>query len=120
MNLMKRSRAVARGVVSVLLFAQLAMAANACLAATSERAQAVAAAAHETCDMQDRNLNLCLYHCGDQYSGNPPALDLTPPVSGTLLAPAMLDAGTVPGQVRVITTRATGPPLAIRHCRFQT
>jgi len=114
------TRKGARWVVVALLFAQVAVTANACLAASSARVQAVASAAHEGCDMQERNLNLCLYHCADQYnnSGAPEFIIFTPALVA-LPAPAWSGSVTPATEAWAIVTRATGPPLPIRHCCFR-
>ena len=111
-------RAVAGWVVALLVFAQGAVAANACLAASSARVDAVAAATHEGCEMQERNLKLCVYHCADQYNngGSPQIIVLAP---GPSAPPAAVWSGAVPATEAASTVgRATGPPIPIRHCRL--
>jgi hypothetical protein len=116
----KISRKVTRWLVVVLVFAQGAVAVSACLAASSARMEAVAAAAHEGCAMQERNLNLCLYHCADQYSnGGAPEFAFLAPLLAPLLLPVTAGDSTAPAEVRMIVTRATGPPIPILHCCFR-
>jgi hypothetical protein len=114
------SRSVARWLVVALLFAQGAMVANACLAANSARVDAIVAATHEGCDMQERNVNLCLYHCADQYNGAaaqqvpllaPAMVALAPPVWAEPMAPRV--------EAWTPAVRATGPPIPVRHCCFR-
>jgi hypothetical protein len=115
----RRVRAVAGWLVALLVFAQGAVAANACLAANSARVDAVAAATHEGCEMQERNLNLCVYHCADQYNnggGSPQIIVLAPAPSAP---PAAFWSEAVPATEAASTVgRATGPPIPIRHCRL--
>ena len=114
----KISRALTRWLIAVLVFAQGALAVNACLAATSARVDAVAAAAHEGCDMQQSNRNLCVYHCADQYnSGGSGQLSVLAPAPSMPAAPAWNEAAPST-EARTIASRATGPPIPIRHCRL--
>lgn len=114
------SRRVAHWLVAALVFAQAAMMANACLAAGSARVETVAAGAHEGCDMQERNLNLCLYHCADQYN-NTGSLEVTVAAPAMAALPVPLTAESVAPQTETWTpvVRATGPPIPIRHCCFR-
>lgn len=109
-------RRAARGLVVAMIFAQVAVTANACLAASAARVAAVASASHEGCEMQERNLNLCLYHCADQYSGGAQEIPVFPPALAALPVPAAGATGMAPTEAWAIVTRATGPPLSIRHC----
>ena len=112
-------RALAAGLVALLVFAQAAVAANACLAAGSTRADAVAATMHEGCETQERNLNLCVYHCADQYnnSGSSVPINLLAPVSSVPPATAWSE-GRPSTETRAAAVRATGPPIPLRHCRL--
>ena len=112
-------RALAAGLVALLVFAQAAVAANACLAAGSTRADAVAATMHEGCETQERNLNLCVYHCADQYnnSGSSVQINLLAPVSSVPPATAWSE-GRPSTETRAAAVRATGPPIPLRHCRL--
>lgn len=112
-------RALAGWLVALLVFAQAAVAANTCFAATSARVDAVAAARHEGCDMQERNLNLCVYHCADQYNtgGGSPQIIVLAPAPSAPPAPAWNESA-LPTEARPVASRATGPPIPIRHCRF--
>ena len=111
------SRNVAYALMAMLVFAQGAMMANACLAANSARADAVAAATHEGCDMQERNVNLCLYHCADQYnSSGSPQVSLFAPALAALPSPVRVDAAAPRVEAWTPVVHATGPPIPIRHC----
>jgi len=112
------SHALAGWLVALLVFAQAAVAANACLAASSARVDALAAAAHEACDMQQSNPNLCVFHCADQYNnGGSAQINLLAPVPGTPPAPVWNEAAPST-ETRAIANRTTGPPIPIRHCRL--
>jgi hypothetical protein len=104
-----------------LVFAQIAVAASACLAAGSARVEAIAAATHEGCEMQERSLNLCLYHCADQYNNNAgsPQLPDAAPVQVALPAAAWNSPMAVRAEAWTTLARATGPPIPIRHCCFR-
>ena len=115
----KNVRGAARWLMVVLLFAQVAVAANACLAASSARVDAVAAASHEGCDMQQDNLNLCLYHCADQYNTSAPEFIVFPPAVIAFLAPMPVVTATPPSGAWSVVGRATGPPIPIRNCCFR-
>jgi len=112
-------RALAGWLVALLVFAQGAVAANACLEGGSARVDAVAAATHEGCDMQERNLNLCVYHCADQYNngGNSVPINLLSPVSSVPSVMAWSE-GHPSTETRAALSRATGPPIPIRNCRL--
>lgn len=98
------------------LFAQTAMAANACLHPLSAPAVAVAQqSAH--CEAQlESSLNLCLYHCADQsnqHAPQPVILAAITPVLTLPQASVVRDAGP-----RVATAATHGPPIPIRFCSF--
>lgn len=110
----------ARSLIVVLLFAQVAVAANACLAASSARVAALAAASHEGCDMQQDNLNLCLFHCADQYSNSSaPEFIVVAPMVVALLSPAPVATGVLLPGTGSIAHHSTGPPIPIRHCSLR-
>ena len=118
---LRRSRKVAWWLMAMLVFAQGAMVANACLAANSARADAVAAATHEGCDMEARNVNLCRYHCADQYnnSSGAPQVSLFAPALAALPSPIRVDAVASRVEAWTPVVHATGPPIPIRHCCFR-
>jgi hypothetical protein len=110
----------ARWLIVMLLFAQAAVAANACLAAASARVAAVAAASHEGCDTQQENLSLCLYHCADQYRNqSAPEFVVIAPMPVALHAPAPVVSGALPVGAWSVVHRSTGPPIPIRHCSLR-
>ena len=115
------SRKVVYGLMAMLVFAQGAMVANACLAANSARADAVAAATHEGCDMEERNVNLCLYHCADQYNNSSasPQVPIFAPALAALPSPVRVDAVASRAEAWTPVVHATGPPIPIRHCCFR-
>jgi hypothetical protein len=120
MTARRKARGTVRWLILVLLFAQAAVAANACLAAASARVDAVAAALHEGCDMQQDNPNLCLYHCGEQYNNaSTPEPSVFVPSLLALLAPAAVMTAAPPARDSLAVNRATGPPLPIRHCNLR-
>jgi hypothetical protein len=115
----RMQRAGIRLVLLAALFAQAAVAANACLTPSSMRAQPAANAAASHCELSDEiSLNLCLYQWADQtdQSTTPPvvaaplAAVLTVPVAAQCLLPwiSPLVAGNA----------GHDPPIPIRFCSF--
>ena len=116
----KITRKVTRWLVVALVFAQGAVAASACLAASSARVDAVASVSQDGCEMQRDNPNLCLYHCADQTNnGGAPQFIIFTPALVALPTPVWSGSVTPPTEAWAIVTRATGPPLPIRHCCFR-
>ena len=129
---MKLSRRL-RGIAAVfallgVLFSQLAIAAYACPLPDGPAAQAMGApeGGMPCCDEASPAPDgaLCSAHCqqGDQSLDKP-----APPAPGALpsavgLRIAVFDAAAPPagppGALPSLLTRATAPPLAVRHCRF--
>jgi hypothetical protein len=112
-------RRVAHGLIVVLLFAQAAVAANACLAAISARGDAVAIASHEGCDIPQENLGLCLYQCADQYNPSPSQSPEFPPAVFAFVAPPLVLTDAPPAGAWLRTSPTTGPPIPIRHCSLR-
>ena len=102
-----------------VLFAQAAVAANACLMPSSVPVQSAAGAASTHCQQPDEiNPNLCFYQWADQ-SGQ----SATPPVVAAPIA-AVLTVADVAQCLRPWTSPVVGgspghdPPIPIRFCSF--
>src|SRR5450759_4014183 len=102
-----------------VLFAQAAVAANACLTPSSMRAQPAANAASSHCEQSDEiSLNLCLYQWADQTDQNvtPPAI--AAPIAAVLTVPDATQY-LLPWISPVIAGDAGhDPPIPIRFCSF--
>ena len=102
-----------------VLFAQAAVAANACLMPSSMRTQPAANAASSHCEQSDEiSLNLCLYQWADQTDQS-----TTPPMVAAPLAAVL----TVPDAAQCLLPWITpiiagyaghDPPIPIRFCSF--
>jgi hypothetical protein len=102
-----------------VLFAQAAVAANACLTPSLMRAQPAASGAASHCEQSDEiSLNLCLYQWADQTDQS-----TTPPVVAAPLAAVL----TVPDAAQCLLPWITpivggyaghDPPIPIRFCSF--
>ncbi len=111
-------RAGIRIVLLGILFAQAAVAANACLTPISMRAQTAASAAPSHCEQSDEiSLNLCLYQWADQTDQStttaisaPLAAVLTVPDSAWRLLPLISPI--------VAGNAGHDPPIPIRFCSF--
>lgn len=112
-------RAGIRIVLLGLLFAQAAVAANACLTPGSMRAAPCATdAAPSHCELANAvSLNLCLYQWADQSDQG-----LTPPAfaAADTAILTVTDAIRVPAKPSPIVAGNTGhdPPIPIRFCSF--
>ena len=123
------SRAFAAIVALVaVLFAQLATSAYACPGMETMTRAAVSQQdvppCHEQAPAEERSA-LCDAHCqqGDQSLGERgtavPAIVFAALPSSALASPvAFRDATPRPGAQSSLLERPTGPPLAVRHCRF--
>ena len=103
-----------------VLFAQAAVAANACLRPLSSPAAAHAPqSAH--CEAQQKiSLNLCLYHCADQSDNNIAqwvAVASAPDV--VMLVVPLQPAIALPRQNAHAHSPPTDPPIPIRNCCFR-
>jgi hypothetical protein len=102
-----------------VLFAQAAVAANACLTPSSMRAQPMANAASSHCEQSDEvSLNLCLYQWADQADQNttPPAI--AAPIVVILTVPDAVQR-LLPWISPIIAGYAGhDPPIPIRFCSF--
>ena len=101
-----------------VLFAQAAVAANACLRPLSSPAAAHAQqSAH--CEAQQKiSLNLCLYHCADQsdqYTPQPVIPAAALPVLSITQTAFVPEVSLRP---RVATAATHDPPIPIRFCSF--
>ena len=122
-----RPRAFAAIVALVaLLFAQLAVAAYACPGVDGMKRVAVAddtPPCHEN-PAPEAPTPLCQAHCQqgdslDTRGASMPVVSLFAlPVSWRPLPAAVSIAPDVPGAQVSLLERPTGPPLAVRHCRF--
>lgn len=101
-----------------VLFAQAAIAANACLTPISMRAQPVADAAASHCEQSDEiSLNLCLYQWADQTDQS------TSPVVVAPLAAVLTVADAAQCLLPWVSPVVGGypghdPPIPIRFCSF--
>ena len=136
---MKRGivRGVARGLVGVLLFAQMAIAAYACpglasaMASDMQRGDASVAAATVqmvNCDdmvgtMDPTSANLCAEHCKlGQQSDQAPTLNVPAAVLTALYATPLVPATAPPPRIAAATMSAlvaASPPHAILHCVYR-
>src|SRR3990167_9365405 len=101
-----------------LMFAQAAIASNACLTPSSMRAQPAANAVASHCDQSDEiNLNRYLYQTADQTcrSATPPAFAAA---DNAILT--VTDATCLPARPSPIAAGNAGhdPPIPIRFCSF--
>ena len=130
-------RGLARGLIGVLLFAQLALAAYACPGLAASKASesvmdsgaAAMVAPMPGCDdmvgaMDPESANLCAEHC-KQGKQSDQASTLTVPVA--MLAVLYTMAPSLPGKVPARPAAATlsalvaaSPPHAILHCVYRT
>lgn len=113
-------RAGLRVVLLGVLFAQAAVAANACLTPASMRADLCAAnAASPHCEPANEvSLNLCLYQWADQSDQN-----MTPPVVAVPAAAVLTMTGAARCSLPWISPIVAGnaghdPPIPIRFCSF--
>ena len=117
------ARRVQRGCIRLVLlaalFAQAAVAANACLTPNSMRAQPAANAASSHCEQSDGiSLNLCLYQWADQtdQSTTPPAI--AAPIAAVLTVPDAVQC-LLPWITPIVAGYAGhDPPIPIRFCSF--
>jgi hypothetical protein len=101
-----------------VLFAQAAVAANACLRPLSAPAMAVAQPSAHCKAQQQVSLNLCLYHCADQsdrYTPQPVIPAATLPVLSITQTAFVPDVSLRP---RVVTAATHDPPIPLRFCSF--
>ena len=130
-------RMVARGLVGVLLFAQMAIAAYACpglasaMAGDMQRGDASVAAKSAqmaNCDdmagsMDPSSANLCAEHCKvGQQSDQAPTLNVPAVVLTALYATPLVPATAPPPRVAAATMSAlvaASPPHAILHCVYR-
>ncbi|MDO8596373.1 MAG: hypothetical protein Q7R45_07100 [Sulfuricaulis sp.] len=113
-------RAGVRLVLFAALFAQVAVAANACLTPSSMRVQLAAYAASSHCEQSDNeiNLNLCLYQWADQsdQSTTPPVIAV--PTAAVLTVPHAAQR-LLPWISPIVAGNAGhDPPIPIRFCSF--
>jgi hypothetical protein len=110
-----------------VLFSQLALSAYACQRPHGEPAVPMAHADMPDCDQpesQERSA-LCHAHCeqGDSSIDRPGAPVLAAAMPGheapVLLVPARLAHAAREPTPASLLERPTGPPLAVRHCRFR-
>ena len=112
-------RACIRIVLLGVLFAQAAVAANACLTPSSMRAQpAVSAAASHCKQSNEVSLNLCLYQWADQADQS-----TTPPVVAAPIAAVLTVADAAQCLLPWVSPVVGGypghdPPIPIRFCSF--
>ncbi len=101
------------------LFAQVAVAANACLTPSSMRVQPAADAALSYCELtNEASLNLCLYQWADQadQSTTPPIVAV--PVAAILTVPHAAQC-LLPWISPIVAGNAGhDPPIPIRFCSF--
>lgn len=134
---MKRGllRGLARGLIGVVLFAQLAVAAYACPGlATAESPTAMASGAAATdaqmpdCDdrvgaMDPESANLCAEHCKQgQQSDQAPTLTLPVAMLSALYTTLPVLPGKAPARPAAATLSAlvaASPPHAILHCVYR-
>jgi len=101
-----------------VLFAQAAVAANACLRPLSAPAAAGAQPSAHCEAQQAASLNLCLYHCADQserYTPQPVIPAATLPLLSITQTAFVPDVSLRP---RVTTAATHDPPIPIRFCSF--
>ena len=117
-NARRLIRSIARWTLAVMLFAQGALVANACLRldASPQAAFTMSHAAMDGCEMGGSNPNACLLAYLDQ-SDHSPAQPTVPPATYCLVAPlrvavpsATLDAHTP------LAPFGGAPPIPIRYC----
>ena len=112
-------RAGVRLVLFAALFAQAAVAANACLTPSSAPVQAAAGAASTHCQQPDEiSPNLCFYQWADQTDQS-----TTPPVVATPVAAVLTVSNAVQCLLPWISPVVAGnpghdPPIPIRFCSF--
>jgi hypothetical protein len=105
-------------VLFALLFAQAAVAANACL-----RPLSALAAAHPQqsahCEAQQKiGLNLCLYHCADQSDQYTPQPVIPAAAMPVLSITQMAFVPVISPRPCVATGETHDPPILIRFCSF--
>lgn len=110
-----------------LLFAQLAVAAYACpdLASAAMAAKAAQDAMPGCANMEMGQPGLCQAHCTNGHQSldtpaNPPIASFVPSRLMAVLPALEVPVPATPVQAGLpLLTRATAPPLAIRHCCFR-
>jgi hypothetical protein len=116
--------------VLAVLFSQLAVAAYACPGADAMMRAAIAVDEAPPCDKHPSTeapapTALCVAHCqqGDQSleqrGASLPAVTLLAMPSSPLAPACGFEVAALPEAQPSLLERPTGPPLAVRHCRFR-
>lgn len=109
-------RSIARWTLALLLFAQGALVANACLRLEASPQAAFTTSQMEGCDMGISNPNACLLAYLDQSDFSAPQPTVPPATYCFVAAPEVL-APTPPSETRAsLTTPGRSPPIPIRYC----
>ena len=107
------SRWLSRGLITLLLFAQTAFAAQPCMQPAMD-----AFAGRMVC-IQSGDANLCLNTEDNLLSGNADPVVLAAPTSAVLTLPALPDEISIVAVNHTRLKRATDPPITIRNCCFR-